>query len=302
MQNVKKVHLLSGALILSMLLAAGCTPPKHSSPTDGYEGMSYSSSEGNAAGRHAQDGMQIQKKWQDRTREMVLDAAALAKGTPYVYGGSSLSGFDCSGFVRWAYDTVGVDLPRSAREQSKFGKSVDRASLRVGDIVAFRHPKRGYHTGLYVGNDKFIHSPRRRDVVKVSSLTDPYFNGSYLGARRPELPENVDLTQVEKKLLAIKAQKKAIETASLSRKRTADAKKASVSSKTKTSSKKKSVASSKSSKSSTGKATAGKRKTTSSAAATKSSISKKTTSKAKQAKTSTSKSKKSTTAKSSSKK
>lgn len=242
MQKFKKAHLLSGACILCFaLLATGCKPPQRTTISD-YESATYSVSSGysgsSASGTSSTDGMQIQKEWEERTRELVLDVAALAKGTPYVYGGTSLSGFDCSGFVRWAYDSVGVDLPRSAREQSQFGKSIDRASLRVGDIVAFRHPKRGYHTGLYVGNGQFIHSPRRRDVVKISSLTDPYFNTSYLGARRPALPESVDLAQVQKKMMAIKAQKKAIETASLSRKRTADSKKSAVTAKKKSTSSK----------------------------------------------------------------
>ena len=118
-----------------------------------------------------------------------MKTAWSALGTPYVYGGTTPSGFDCSGFVQWTYKHVGVNLPRTAREQSTFGTPIKKKEeLRVGDIVAFRHPRRGYHTGIYIGEGKFIHSPRRRSVVKVNSLEDAYFKQTYLGARRVDLP------------------------------------------------------------------------------------------------------------------
>lgn len=62
------------------------------------------------------------------------------------------------------------------------GKRITRVEdMRAGDIVAFRHPRRGYHTGIYVGDGKFIHSPRRRSTVRITSLDDPYFSGTFLG-------------------------------------------------------------------------------------------------------------------------
>ena len=91
----------------------------------------------------------------------LVERAKTAIGTPYVRGGTSMSGFDCSGFVQWAYKSVGVSLPRTAREQSVLGTPIDSDEMEAGDIVAFRHPRRGYHTGIYVGDGKFIHSPRR---------------------------------------------------------------------------------------------------------------------------------------------
>ena len=117
--------------------------------------------------------------------QSVVKTARSAIGTPYVRGGRNPGGFDCSGLVQWAYQSVGVKLPRTAREQSSIGQRIGRVEdMRAGDIVAFRHPRRGYHTGIYVWDGKFVHSPRRRSSVKISSLDDPYFNNTFLGARR----------------------------------------------------------------------------------------------------------------------
>ena len=148
--------------------------------------------------------------WQNRNagreasgaRYQLLRAARSAIGTPYVVGGTSPGGFDCSGLVCWAYGNVGVKLPRTAREQSVVGRRIcSIADMREGDIVAFHHPKRGYHTGIYVGDGKFIHSPRRRTRVKINSLADPYFNATFLGARRINLTGREDLlAQAERNL------------------------------------------------------------------------------------------------------
>ncbi|WP_297215499.1 NlpC/P60 family protein [uncultured Desulfovibrio sp.] len=119
----------------------------------------------------------------------VVSRAQSAIGTPYVPGGRNPGGFDCSGLVQWAYQSVGVKLPRTAREQSLVGKRITNIeNMRAGDIVAFRHPRRGYHTGIYVGDGKFVHSPRRRTRVRINSLSDPYYHETFLGARR--LPGN----------------------------------------------------------------------------------------------------------------
>lgn len=135
---------------------------------------------------NVEDVLNRQKDARDRASgQSVVKTARSAIGTPYVRGGRNPGGFDCSGLVQWAYQSVGVKLPRTAREQSSIGQRIMRVEdMRAGDIVAFRHPRRGYHTGIYVGDGKFVHSPRRRSSVKISSLDDPYFNTTFLGARR----------------------------------------------------------------------------------------------------------------------
>lgn len=141
-------------------------------------------------------------KEQAQAGRQLLTKARSAIGTPYVRGGSGPGGFDCSGFVSWAYKSVGVQLPRTAREQSVVGERINTVEeMRAGDIVAFRHPRRGYHTGIYVGDGKFIHSPRRRSSVKISSLDDPYFSKTFLSARRVKLEADDNLlTQAESRL------------------------------------------------------------------------------------------------------
>lgn len=122
-------------------------------------------------------------------------------GMPYVRGGRNPGGFDCSGLVQWAYKNEGISLPRTAREQSQVGTRItDVEEMRAGDIVAFRHPRRGYHTGIYVGDGKFIHSPHRRDRVKISSLSDPYFRTTFLGARRVSADAEAAIARAQSQL------------------------------------------------------------------------------------------------------
>lgn len=133
----------------------------------------------------------------------LLQKARTALGTPYVRGGTSQGGFDCSGFVQWSYNSVGIQLPRTAREQAQVGKTIRRVDdMQAGDIVAFRHPRRGYHTGIYVGDGKFIHSPRKRNVVRINSLDDPYFSKTFLSARRLTVNNEGDIEAAEQMLVA----------------------------------------------------------------------------------------------------
>ena len=146
-----------------------------------------------------------------QANQQLLRKARSAIGTPYVPGGMSPGGFDCSGFVCWAYKSVGVNLPRTAREQSVVGKRINNVEdMQVGDIVAFRHPRRGYHTGIYVGDGKFIHSPHRRTTVRINSLDDPYFRGTFLGARRIKMDGTENLVAEAESRLSDFAEEKAV--------------------------------------------------------------------------------------------
>lgn len=117
----------------------------------------------------------------------VLDAARSNIGAPYKYGGNSpQSGFDCSGLVCWSYQQVGIALPRRARDQLMFGLQVDKNELRAGDIVVFKgtRGRSGWHSGIYSGDGKFIHSPGTGKTVTESGLDEAYFARRYVGASR----------------------------------------------------------------------------------------------------------------------
>jgi cell wall-associated NlpC family hydrolase len=103
-------------------------------------------------------------------------------GVPYRYGGSSpRSGFDCSGFVHYVYERLGIELPRTSYDQYGVGRRVPRRALRPGDLVFF--DGRG-HVGIYIGAGRFIHSPRRGTSVKIDGLGESWYAARYDGARR----------------------------------------------------------------------------------------------------------------------
>lgn len=114
----------------------------------------------------------------------ILDTAFACTGTPYVYGGTSRGGFDCSGFVGYVFAKNGVKLPRTSLEQSSRGTAVSRGNLQSGDLVFFRtRGSRVSHVGIYIGNNKFIHASSGGGRVRTDSLTG-YYAQRYAGARR----------------------------------------------------------------------------------------------------------------------
>lgn len=124
----------------------------------------------------------------DSLRDRVVQAGMEAIGTPYVFGGDDPDdGFDCSGLVSFVFKEIaGLDLPRRAIEQRAEGKNVPRAKLQPGDLVFFattRNRARVSHVGIYIGEDKFVHAPRRGTNVKVSSMSESYWSKRYKGAR-----------------------------------------------------------------------------------------------------------------------
>jgi cell wall-associated NlpC family hydrolase len=105
-------------------------------------------------------------------------------GTPYSFGGTSAGGFDCSGYVQHVFAMMGVHLPRTADAQYDAGQRVAAADMHAGDLVFFHTYAAGVsHVGIYLGNDRFIHSSSSHGVT-VSSLHDSYWAPRYLGAKR----------------------------------------------------------------------------------------------------------------------
>lgn len=120
------------------------------------------------------------------TGAQILSKAQSYLGTPYVYGGASPSGFDCSGFVYYVYGTFGISVGRTPAAQASAGTQVDKASLQVGDIVLFAGTGGSgiTHAGIYAGNGQFIHSPNSRSTVSYSDLNSGYWSEHfYCGIR-----------------------------------------------------------------------------------------------------------------------
>ena len=115
----------------------------------------------------------------------LVDTAKQYLGTPYVWGGASPNGFDCSRLMQYAYKQNGISIPRTAREQFKAGRSVATENLMPGDLVFFKGAKGSAaspgHVGMYIGNGQYIQAPKTGDVVKISRLSG---RSDYVGARR----------------------------------------------------------------------------------------------------------------------
>ena len=126
--------------------------------------------------------------WPERAREVLVNALSLT-GVRYKYGGKSPeSGFDCSGFVRYVYQQAGnLTLPHGARAISQLGKTIPKSELEPGDLVFFNTLRSTFsHVGIYLGNNRFIHSPSSGGGVRVEDMQDNYWQKRFNGAQRIE--------------------------------------------------------------------------------------------------------------------
>jgi cell wall-associated NlpC family hydrolase len=181
--------------ILFLSLAAALNLPAWSSPSEetptaGLADRRLVSQIGTQLGA-------VKDKASDQASGMVEQAMGLL-GVPYRRGGNSEStGFDCSGFVRHLYEkSVGLILPRRAVDQAGATEVIDREELKPGDLVFFNTMRRAFsHVGIYVGDGKFIHSPRAGKAVNVEDMRNAYWQNRFNGARR--VPLNGDNSKHE---------------------------------------------------------------------------------------------------------
>jgi len=122
---------------------------------------------------------------EESIKDRLLRVARRMLEVPYRYGGTTLWGLDCSGFVQKTFAFLDLDLPRTAREQFREGLKVSKSDLSPGDLVFFRtRAKYASHVGIYLGDNRFVHASSRDRKVTIDSLDEPYYMKHYLGAKR----------------------------------------------------------------------------------------------------------------------
>lgn len=146
-------------------------PYSNSGSTGGSGGSSSSSSSGTSYSYSS-------------AGEQIATYALKFVGYPYVYGGTSPSGFDCSGFVQYIYRQFGYSINRTATAQLANGYSVSYSNLAPGDLVFFGSGSSASHVGMYIGNGQFVHAANSSSGVKISSLSESWYAARYIGARR----------------------------------------------------------------------------------------------------------------------
>lgn len=117
----------------------------------------------------------------------IADYALQFVGYPYVYGGSSPSGFDCSGFTSYIYAQFGYSINRTASNQLDNGYAVSMSELQPGDLVMFKKgstSKRATHVGIYIGNNEFVHASTSQVGVIISGMDEAYYTSGFVGGRR----------------------------------------------------------------------------------------------------------------------
>lgn len=114
----------------------------------------------------------------------LIEFAKKYVGVPYVYGGSTPAGFDCSGFVQYVFSNFGVKLSRTTYTQVNEGVAISKENLKMGDLVFFGTASNVSHVGIYISDGNFIHASKPGDTVKISSLYSDYYVRNYYTARR----------------------------------------------------------------------------------------------------------------------
>ena len=129
---------------------------------------------------------QVRQSVGNKASELVVNAMGFL-GVPYKRGGNTVeTGFDCSGFVRSIYEqSIGLILPRRAEQQAAATQNIEKSELKPGDLVFFNTMRRAFsHVGIYVGEGRFIHSPKPGAEVRVENMSVDYWARRFDGARR----------------------------------------------------------------------------------------------------------------------
>lgn len=185
--NRIKHHIIPTALFVSMIVIfAGCQSSVRFS-SNGYEVKKGKSTAKKSESKKTEkkskktesnhdiaDNSEI--KFINASQEAILKEAEEWIGTPYVWGGTSKEGVDCSGFVMNIYKKFGLNLPRTAAMQYDYSNHIDEDDLEIGDLIFFKEGDRISHVGIYIGNSTMIHASSSNGVIKQPLENYPYFN------------------------------------------------------------------------------------------------------------------------------
>ena len=116
--------------------------------------------------------------------QRIVNEASKYLGVPYLWGGTTPSGFDCSGLVQYVLRDLGINISRVTQTQCKEGVPVAKGDLQPGDLVFFESNGEVHHVGIYVGNGQMLHAPHTGDVVRIKDMNTPYYTSTYYCARR----------------------------------------------------------------------------------------------------------------------
>jgi cell wall-associated NlpC family hydrolase len=175
-------------MVRLVVLAASIVATAHAAPNASGDDMDKFLTDKGLLTQISEASQNVTRSVTEKAGELVVTAMGFL-GVPYKRGGNSFeTGFDCSGFVRAMYEqTAGLLLPRKAEQQAAATTQIDKADLQPGDLVFFNTLKRTFsHVGIYVGDGKFIHSPRAGTAVRVEDMQKAYWNQRFDGARRVE--------------------------------------------------------------------------------------------------------------------
>lgn len=117
--------------------------------------------------------------------ELAAEVALRQVGVPYVYGGSTEQGFDCSGLIQFAYANVGKRIPRTTSQQWRYLTPISDRQMQVGDLLFFRIEGKVSHVGLYIGDRRFVHAPSTGRQVSVQALDSDFYRRAFVRAARP---------------------------------------------------------------------------------------------------------------------
>ncbi len=175
------VHTRQLVWVAALLGLAGCAwaPPPNTSPTSPVSARHSVPAQAEAGWSSWGEGNP-----EASFRQHIVQTAMAMMGTPYVYGGTTPRGFDCSGLVQYSYHKAGINVPRTSRGQYRSATPVPVASARPGDLVFFASNQKISHVGIYLGDDEFIHAPETGQSVKISSIQDAYYQARFVGAGR----------------------------------------------------------------------------------------------------------------------